>query len=99
MASENHEKMYHGFTDYGEHLENVERICQKEWTESKLANKVLQFMFNGYHGFRFPLCHFPIIGMDARQLTDLIDQAITALEHFGFHVSKDFYSFNRSINQ
>ena len=54
---------------------------------SKLANSVLQFIFNGYTGFTFPAAHYPVKVMSAEELNHLAQRLIHSLEKHGFNVS------------
>ena len=78
--------MYSGFCDYGDVIPELQRVYGNTDKSTALATKVLQFIFNGVSGFKYPVCHYPITGITAADLTLLIDQVITALAENHFQV-------------
>ena len=92
LTSFNKEKIFYGFCEYGKTLDGVDTAYAGKSQQSPLANKVLQFVFNGLTGFRFPVCHYPIVGMDMRQLRQLISEVITGLSTHGFQVNYLLFS-------
>ena len=51
-----------------------------------LATQVLQVVFLGYSGFRFPIVHFPTKGVKASELSILLPPLIAELCDSGFTV-------------
>ena len=51
-----------------------------------MATHMLQFMFLGNEGFRFPFAHFPTANVTSAQLFELFWDAVDALQMFGFTV-------------
>ena len=69
-------------------IEEAERAFnQADTDEVKMANEVCQFVFTGHDGFRFPLCHYPIVSMDSTDLLLTIDHVIASLQLKGIRVS------------
>jgi hypothetical protein len=54
--------------------------------EIKLATHVLQFVFLGFTGFRFPLFHFPTEQASAPELYLLFWKIVNILSTFGFKI-------------
>ncbi|XP_071111146.1 uncharacterized protein [Haliotis cracherodii] len=68
--------------------------------DTSFANHVLQYVFHGFTGFRFPIAHFPTTQANAPQLYSSFWDIISSLESWGFHVlyvSIDGASTNRSF--
>ena len=86
LTSQDKQPFFYGFFEYGEMLDSTEAAHASEDVQSPLANKKLQFVFNGLTGFHFPVCHCPIVGMNMRQLRQLIGEVTTALMNHGFQV-------------
>ena len=66
----------------------------------KLATHVLQYVFLGFSGFRFPICHFPTIQASASDLYILTWEVINMLQVFGFtvrYISTDGAQTNRDF--
>ena len=74
-----------GWIDTGE--ENLHAKILKEKTmKSTLATHVLQVMFVGYTGYRFPVCHYPTCGVKASELHTILWSTIKKLHDWGFLV-------------
>ena len=54
--------------------------------KKKLANYVLQFVFLGYTGFRFPVAHFGTNSADASELNTNFWKGVKYLHEYGFKV-------------
>jgi hypothetical protein len=66
----------------------------------RMASHILQFIFLGYDGFRFPFAFYPTAGVTAPELNILFWRAIQMLELFHFCVDytcMDGASCNRSF--
>ena len=88
-----------GFTDLGDESALVESIKTKT-SNMKLATHVLQYVFLGFSGFRFPICHFPTIQASASDLYILTWEVINMLQVFGFtvrYISTDGAQTNRDF--
>lgn len=88
-----------GFTDLGDESALVESIKTKT-SEVKLATHVLQYVFLGFSGFRFPICHFPTIQASASDLYILTWEVKNMLQIFGFtvrYISTDGAQTNRDF--
>ena len=84
--------------DYGPTLNNLRKVFPKKRTKRKevdakeraltenVSNKVLQFVFNGWTGFHFPVAHYPVTSMDSAELRQLVMEVISALHLHGFKV-------------
>ena len=93
LTSENKGLYFCGFEDYGDILNNLKSSCSAD-TEKKLANKVLQFIFSGISGYKFPICHYPITSTSAAELQQLIDEVVLALAEYKFQVRYTCKVFN-----
>jgi len=72
-----------GWIDTGE--ENLHAKMLKEKTViSTLATHVLQVMFVGYHGLRYPVCHFPTCGIKVSELHTILWYIIEKLHDWDF---------------
>ena len=68
--------------------------------EVTLAEYVLQFIFLGYDGFRFPFAYYPTKGANAPEMYFLLWDAILKLKQYGFIVDfliMDGASNNRAL--
>jgi hypothetical protein len=75
--------------DHGLLIENISALYDNRTTnETKLPEKVLQLLFTGVTGFRFPVAHYPTNGMTSRELRLIIDAIITALWKHNFQVTQ-----------
>ena len=72
-----------GFIDTGEEGNLLRKWRDKD---NQLASEVIQLIFQGHTGFRFPLCHFPVDSVKASELYIIINSAIATLQDYGFHV-------------
>lgn len=69
-------------------------------SDLNLATHVLQFVFLGFSGFRFPVSHFPTIQATASDLYILTWELINMLQVFGFtvrYISTDGAQTNRDF--
>ena len=102
LSSKDGNPIYYGMNDYGETINNLRRVYTKPKRKKKksrstateqetaqtesISNKVLQFMFNGWTGFKFPVANFPITNMDSAQLREITTKVVNALHRHGFQV-------------
>ena len=74
-----------GWIDTGE--ENLHaKFLKEKPMKSTLATHVLQVMFVGYTGYRFPVCHYPTCGVKASELHTILCSTIKKLHDWGFFV-------------
>ena len=88
-----------GFVDTGVEGENMRYICNKN-NQKQLATHVLQFIFLGFNGFRFPFAHFPTTQTTASELHFMFWEAVKMLNMYGFTVcfsSQDGAQVNRDF--
>ena len=88
-----------GFEDVGEEGEMYSTM-RKGHQEKTLGTHILQFMFLGVHGFRFPFAHFVTTNVQAYDLNRLFWEAVTWLKMYGFtarYVSLDGAQTNRTF--
>lgn len=74
-----------GFVDTGDEGNLLRTLKTGEQTQS-LAHEVVQIIFQGYSGFRFPLFHYPTAGVKASELYIMINSTIAILHDYGFHI-------------
>lgn len=74
-----------GWVDTGEENRHA-NILKTNAMQVKLATHVLQIVFLGYTGFRFPVCHFPTTGVNASELHTILWSVMKKLYDWGFHV-------------
>lgn len=86
MSSQDRQPVFYGFRDHGDDLENV-HVIYNDKPSNALPNKVLQFIFSGLSGFKFPVAHYPTTSMTSKDLRYLIDQIITELAKHNFQVT------------
>ena len=102
LSSKDGNPIYYGMNDYGETINNLRRVYTKPKRKKKksrstateqetaqtesISNKVLQFMFNGWTGFKFPVANFPITNMDSAELREITMEVVNALHRHGFQV-------------
>jgi len=60
-------------------------LCTKS-TVKQMASHVLQFLYSGFNGFRFPIAHFPTTQVKANELHFLFWESIKMLNMYGFNV-------------
>ncbi len=88
-----------GFVNLGEESTNIKTV--REGKENvKLANQVLQFVYLGFNGFRFPIAHWPTATANAADMYVNMWQAIQKLFEYGFQVEgvvMDGGSSNRKL--
>lgn len=68
--------------------------------EKTLVTHVLQFVFLGFTGFRFPFAHFPSYTASGHELYSLIWKSVNMLSTFGFiiqYISTDGAQSNRDL--
>ena len=88
-----------GFSETVQEAKSMSKILTKRETVS-LANHVLQLVFLGNTGLRFPLAHFPTTQASASKIYLLIFKAVKMLGLFGFSVrflSLDGAQTNRDL--
>ena len=74
-----------GFVDAGEKGNLLRKLKNKQDSQA-LATDVVQVIFQGYSGFRFPLLHYPVNSVKASGLYILINALISQLDDFGFYI-------------
>ena len=74
-----------GFTEITEESLLMDSISKGQ-KQIKLATHVLQFVFLGFTGFRFPLFHFPTEQVSASELYLLLWKIVSILKTFGFSI-------------
>ena len=67
-------------------LGNLADKISKEQTKLQLAKSVLQFIFLGHTGFRFPVAHFPVTTAQAHHLFFNFWEGVDLLDDYGFKV-------------
>ena len=88
-----------GFSETVQEAKSMSTILTKRETVS-LANHVLQLVFLGNTGFRFPLAHFPTTQASASEIYLIFFKAVKMLGLFGFSVrylSLDGAQTNRDL--
>lgn len=89
----------YGFVNLGEEGNNIENL--RSGIQSKSAGShILQIMFTGITGFRFPFAHFVSKNVNACELYSLFWEAVNKLHDYGFavkYVSMDGAVSNRSF--
>ena len=75
-----------GFVDMGKEAEHLQVLCTGK-RERPLATHVLQFLYLGLNGFRFPFACFPVTQTKAANLHFLFWQAVKYLCMYGFKVA------------
>lgn len=79
------------------HLNKVQDQYQE--ANPPLAKKALQFYFSGMTGFKFPVCHLPVNGVNSDELLHLTLSVITALQKYSFQVFTLTTLYTESIHQ
>lgn len=74
-----------GFEDIGEEG-NMCGILRKGKKEKQLGTHILQFMFLGITGFRFPFAHFVTTNIQSYDIHTLFWDAVDHLQMYGFRV-------------
>ena len=74
-----------GWVDTGEEAFNLAQL-KSDGLNRKLASHVLQIIFIGYTGFRFPVAHFPTDCVTASELQIIMWNTISELQNWGFTV-------------
>ena len=85
MVKSNGEVRLIGFVDMGQVSENLNTLCTGK-KERVLATHVLQFLYIGLNGFRFPFACFPVTQTKAGNLHFLFWEAVKFLNMYGFQV-------------
>lgn len=83
-TGENYELV--GFTDIVEEAKSISTIITHK-ENIQLSTHVLQLVFLGNTGFRFPLAHFPCLQTSASELYLIFWKAVNMLGLFGFTVT------------
>jgi hypothetical protein len=87
MESLGGQMQFAGLIDCGPENEAViSLIEQNVSSEAKMATHILQFIFLGNDGFRFPFAFYPTNGINAPQLFILFWRAIRMLSNWNFSV-------------
>ena len=87
-----------GFVECCEESVYLEKLSGKY--ELKLATHVLQLLFMGYTGFRFPIAHFPTTQTSSHELYLIFWKAVKKLRLYGFtvtYISLDGAQTNRNF--
>lgn len=74
-----------GFTDYGSEGDTCHAL-RTGTMEKSLGKYVLQLLFLGLNGFRFPFAHFITNGVQASEIYGLFWKAVYLLYSYGFKV-------------
>ncbi|XP_069123679.1 uncharacterized protein [Argopecten irradians] len=74
-----------GFVDTGAEGKLL-RILKEGEVKQHLASEVLQVTFVGYTGFRFPVAHYPSVGVTGAELYILLWNIVSQLSSWGFTV-------------
>lgn len=74
-----------GFTELGEEGENIQQL-RKGSKNKIMGTHVLQLLFYGLNGFRFPFAHFVTDNIQASEVYALFWKAVYILFTFGFKV-------------
>ena len=88
-----------GFVDFGEGSDGIHKQ-QKSSNALQLATTVLQWVFLGLNGFRFPFCYMLNKGLTAGQICTMFWNIISTLQTYDFKIifiSMDGASSNRSF--
>lgn len=84
-----------GLVDLGSTADHLHMLNTHN-NDIRLATHVLQFIFLGYDGFRFPFSYYPTIGANAPEIYITLWDAIAKLTSFEFHV--DYVLFDGASN-
>ena len=74
-----------GFVDTGKSAMEIRTLNSKE-KKQELATDVLQIVFQGYTGFRFPVAHYPTDGVKACDLHCILWEVVSHLHRWGFNI-------------
>ncbi|KAK3109107.1 hypothetical protein FSP39_023224 [Pinctada imbricata] len=88
-----------GYEDLGQTNNMIETIT-KDKKEVRLATSVLQLLFHGFSGFRWPVAFYATSSASTHQLYNIIWQCIDIMDEFGFSVNYlmlDGAAANRSL--
>ena len=99
MAFGNNKISLDGLVDLGSTCSNM-HLLNTHCNDIRLASHILQFIFLGYDGFRFPFAYYPTTGANAPEMFVILWEAIGKLSTFDFtvdYVSFDGASNNRSL--
>ena len=90
-----------GAVDMGSLCSNIDTLINQK-KEAKLATHVMQLVFNGFTGFRWPVAYFATSTATAHQLYLNIWEAVDVLDDYGFqvdYVMMDGASTNRAFTK
>ena len=88
-----------GLVNLGKTCDDMQ-IMNSQTQELRMAKYILQFIFLGYDGFRFPIAYFPTAGVNAPELYLNVWNIISELYLYGFsiqYVCFDGGSSNRAF--
>lgn len=88
-----------GFTEMGEEGDLIQTLRNGKHKQI-LGSHILQLLFQGLTGFRFPIAHFVSAQVNACELYSIVWEAIDKLQQFNFvckYVCMDGASSNRSF--
>ena len=74
-----------GLVGLGQACEDMRKMVNKT-NDLQMAKYVLQFIFLGYDGFRFPVAYFPTTGVNAPELYMNLRNMISELSLYGFSI-------------
>ncbi|CAB4019435.1 Hypothetical predicted protein [Paramuricea clavata] len=83
-----------GVVNLGDLHEDM-KVLETGKDEAAIATHLLQFMFIGSTGFKFPICYFPTIEVDPTTLYHQLWSAVFDLGEFGFKVLLAIWVFQR----
>ncbi|CAB4033094.1 Hypothetical predicted protein [Paramuricea clavata] len=75
-----------GLVNLGEVYNNIQ-VLQTGEDRSAVASHILQFMFVGSTGFKFPCCYFPTVEVDAATLYHTFWDVVFDLHEYGFDIN------------
>ena len=74
-----------GLFDMGDVCPNLHKLNSHK-DELRMAKYILQFVFLGFDGFRFPIAFFPSAGANAPELYINVWNMISAIAQYGFSI-------------
>lgn len=74
-----------GLVDMGDVCANLHKLNSHK-DELRMAKYILQFVFLGFDGFRFPIAYFPSAGANAPELYINVWNMISAIAQYGFSI-------------
>ena len=99
ISSQESEIRIEGLVNLGKTCDDMQ-ISNSQTEELRMAKYILQFIFLGYDGFRFPVAYFSTAGVNAPELYMNVWNIISQLYLYGFsiqYVCFDGGSSNRAF--